>query len=147
MNEEYTIKELANELSVSKQTILDKIKKLGLQSSLSRKGNRFVLSSSQVNLIKSTFSNNQHQQTQSNFAKQNDILLYDIVKTLQKELDEKNLQLAEKDKQIASLTETIRTQAQSINADNHTRLAETVNTKLLEEPKKGFFSRLFGKEN
>lgn len=146
MSEEYTIKELANELSVSKQAILDKIKKLDLQSSLSRKGNKFVLSQSQVDLIKSTFHSNNKSSLQSDFTKQDSNLLYDIVKTLQKELEEKNLQLAEKDKQIASLTETIKTQAQSINADNHTRLAETVNTKLLEEPKKGFLSRLFRKE-
>ncbi len=93
-NKEYSIKDLAEQVGVSKQAISDKIKKLGLQSNLAKKNNRFVLNESQANLIKSAFQNNSQAQSQSKFVNQDNDLLYDIVKTLQ-------LQLEEKDKQIA----------------------------------------------
>lgn len=146
----FTIKELADQVGVSKQAIRDKIEKLNLQSDLSRDGNRFILNENQANLIISAFQGSTDKQTQNNFANQNTDLLYEIVKTLQNEIEEKNKQLAEKDKQLADLTATIKAQAQSINAREHSELAGTIETKMLEDTetkgKKGFLARLFGKE-
>lgn len=59
-------------------------------------------------------------------------------------------QLEVKDKQIDALNETIKAQAQSINAREHNELAETLETKMLDNvstKKKGFFSKFFGKGN
>ena len=67
-NKEYSIKDLAEQVGVSKQAISDKIKKLGLQSNLAKKNNRFVLNESQANLIKSAFQNNSQAQSQSKFV-------------------------------------------------------------------------------
>lgn len=147
---EYTVKDLAEQVGVSKQAISDKIKKLGLQNDLLRKANRFVLNETQANLIKSSFQQTRQSQSTSDFTNKNTDLLYDIVKTLQNEIEEKNKQLAEKDKQLADLTATIKAQAQSINAREHSELAGTIETKMLEDTetkeKKGFLARLFGKE-
>lgn len=145
VNMEYSIKDLAEQVGVSKQAISDKIKKLGLQSDLAKKNNRFVLNENQANLIKSVFQSNNQAQSQSKFVNQNSDLLYDIVKTLQ-------LQLEEKDKQIAYYQEENRrlsdmaTQSQALHAG-------TIQTQLLAEKsetetiKRGFWSKLFRKEN
>lgn len=145
VNMEYSIKDLAEQVGVSKQAISDKIKKLGLQSDLAKKNNRFVLNENQASLIKSAFQSNNQAQSQSKFVNQNSDLLYDIVKTLQ-------LQLEEKDKQIAYYQEENRrlsdmaTQSQALHAG-------TIQTQLLAEKsetettKRGFWSKLFRKEN
>ena len=53
-----------------------------------------------------------------------------------------------KDKQIDDLTETIKSQAQSINAREHNELAGTLESKMIDDgstKKKGFWSKVFGK--
>lgn len=138
---EYTIKDLAEQVGVSKQAISDKIKKLDLQNSLTRKGNKFVLNENQANLVKSAFQNSSQAQTQSNFAKQNTELLYDIVKTLQFELETKNKQIEYLQEENRRLSDTI-AQSQALHAG-------TIQKQLLDDgsakTKQGFFSRLFGK--
>lgn len=138
---EYTIKDLAEQVGVSKQAISDKIKKLGLQNDLTRKGNRFVLNESQANLIKSAFQQTRQAQTQSNFTNQNTDLLYDIVKTLQFELETKNKQIEYLQEENRRLSNTI-AQSQALHAG-------TIQKQLLDDgsakTKQGFFSRLFGK--
>lgn len=75
--------------------------------------------------------------------------LKEHIKDLQSQLSVANAEKQEKDKQIADLTETIKSLGQSINARNHTELAEKLETKMLDDgntkTKQGFFSRLFGK--
>lgn len=144
---EYSVKDLAEQIGVSKQAIIDKIKKLDLQSDLTRQGNRFVINEHQANLIKSAFQGKGQANTTSNFTKQNDDLLYDIVKTLQKQLEEKDRQIAEKDKQIADLTATVKATTQGLNAQSQNELAETLTKALPEqtEKKQGFWSKMFGR--
>ena len=74
-NKEYTVKDLAEQVGVSKQAIIDKIKKLGLQNNLTRKGNRFVINETQANLILSVFQGKQQVQSTRNNANQNNDLL------------------------------------------------------------------------
>lgn len=124
-NKEYTVKDLAEQVGVSKQAISDKIKKLGLQSNLAKKNNRFVLTESQASLVKSAFQNNNQAQSQTKFANQNSDLLYDIVKTLQ-------LQLEEKDKQIAYYQEENR-RLSDMAVQSQTLHAGTIQTQLLAE--------------
>lgn len=141
---EYSIKDLAEQVGVSKQAISDKIKKLGLQNDLTRKANRFVLNETQANLVKSAFQNNSQAQMQSNFANQNSDLLYDIVKTLQSQLEEK-------DKQIAYYQEENR-RLSDMAAQSQALHAGTIQTQLLSDDntrteKQSFWSRIFGKGN
>lgn len=122
---EYTVKDLAEQVGVSKQAISDKIKKLGLQNDLTRKGNRFVLNESQASLIKSAFQQTRQAQTQSNFTNQNADLLYDIVKTLQSQLEEKDKQIAYYQEENRRLSE-MAAQSQALHAG-------TIQTQLLSE--------------
>lgn len=141
-NKEYTVKDLAEQVGVSKQAIIDKIKKLGLQNNLARKGNRFVINETQANLILSAFQGKQQVQSTRNNANQNNDLLYELVKTLQQQLDEK-------DKQIERLT-ALNENLLKISEQSQQLHAGTIQTQLLTEqtepPKKqGFWSKLFRK--
>ena len=51
-----TVKELADELGVSKPTISKAITELGLQGHLTKIGNRFILEDSEIEAIKSKIS-------------------------------------------------------------------------------------------
>jgi DNA-binding transcriptional regulator GbsR (MarR family) len=149
-NKEYTVKDLAEQVGVSKQAIIDKIKKLGLQDNLARKGNRFVISESQANLILSAFQGKQQVQSTRNNANQNNDLLYELVKTLQQQLDEKDKQIAESNKQIERLT-ALNENLLKISEQSQQLHAGTIQTQLLTEQtepqkKQGFWARLFRKE-
>lgn len=142
-NKEYTVKDLAEQVGVSKQAIIDKIKKLGLQNNLTRKGNRFVINEAQANLILSAFQGKQQVQSTRNNANQNNELLYELVKTLQQQLDEK-------DKQIERLT-ALNENLLKISEQSQQLHAGTIQTQLLTEqtepPKKqSFWAKLFRKE-
>ena len=153
-----TIKQIADELGVSKTAVRKKIENLGLQSSLRKNGNQFVIEKEQESLIKSAFSQNETKTKNANQVCENRLLL-DLVSTLQKELDAKNeqlrkkdIQLAEKDKQIEN-AQKIADQAQQLQAiaENKIKMLEQketppepVNGSSSIESKKGFFARLFG---
>lgn len=53
-------------------------------------------------------------------------VLQATIETLQKQLEQKDIQLAAKDKQISDLTEILKDQAKSINAARHNELAGTM---------------------
>lgn len=73
-----------------------------------------------------------------------------IIDTLNTTIELLNKQLEEKDKQIASLMETIQTQAKGISAESHAELADKLKIESSEQKEerktRGFFGRLFGKE-
>ena len=54
---EMTIKQLANQLGVSKTTISKAISALGLQGELKRSGNKYLLSDVQIEMVKSQIEN------------------------------------------------------------------------------------------
>lgn len=154
-----TIKQIADELGVSKTAVRKKIENLGLQSNLRKNGNQFVIEKEQESLIKSAFSKNETQTKNENHVCENRLLL-DLVSTLQKELDakdeqlrKKDIQLAEKDKQIET-AQKLADQAQQLQAmaENKIKLLEQkqtppepANGSTSIESKKGFFARLFYK--
>jgi len=123
-----TIKQIADEVGVSKQTIRNQIAKLGLQSSLRKNGNQFAIDEEQEMAIMQSFEkisqSENAKQTQSNSQTENDPLCV-VVSVLQE-------QLRVKDEQIAKLTDTIKAQAQSINADRHNELAGTLQMQLTD---------------
>ena len=127
---------IADEVGVSKQAIRNQFAKLGLQSSLQKNGNQFAICKEQEALIKGSFDkitqSENAKQAQSKSQNENDQLCV-IVSVLEKQLRVKDEQLAEKDKQIEKLTDTIKVQAQSINADRHNELAGTLQLQLADD--------------
>jgi predicted transcriptional regulator len=122
-----TIRQIADEIGVSKQAVQQKLKKEPLASSCRQyttiNGNTTYIKNQGIELIKSAFSTS----VASNLSATKD---NDIVDFFKEQLKEKDKQLAEKDKQISDLTSTVLAQAQSINADRHTELVGTVQQQL-----------------
>lgn len=105
-----TIKQIADELGVSKTAVRKKIENLGLRSSLRKNGNQFAIDEWQETLIKQVFS----EKTQTENANQtqtenhiNDAVSKAVMELLRQELEQKNEQLKEKDRQIAQLQKLI----------------------------------------
>ena len=133
-----TIKEIAEEIGVSKQAVQKRISREPLYTSIqpyiSTVGGTKYIAYIGESLIKSTFYENDRQPVADNqpttLYTHVDSDVYSVLKetidTLKLQLEVKDNQLAEKDKQIGELTATVRAQAESINADRHNQLAETL---------------------
>lgn len=97
-----SIKDIADELGVSKQAIRKEIANLKMQTSLRKIGNQFVINETQEKLIKSAFLNRQSQTENANQnANQSQTSLHQVdtlINMLQKELEAKNEQIAEMQK-------------------------------------------------
>ena len=116
-----TIKEIANELGVSKTAVSKQIANLGLRSSLRKNGNQFAIENQQEKLIKMAFQKKRQQemvtensvsdeqsQTKSQTANANQSQtanheVCDLVGVLQTTVDTLQAQLAVKDVQIREL--------------------------------------------
>ena len=94
-----TIKQLADELNVSKTTISKTIRKLKMQTKLQRLGNKFAISKVQESKIKSALLEKNESKNANLNRKPNDFE-YDPIFLLQK-------QLAEKEATIQSLLEKL----------------------------------------
>jgi len=114
-----TIRDLAQEIGVSKTAIMKQIENLGLRPGLRKNGNQFVIDEGQEGLIKQAFS----PQSKTKQAKTENQPVYDIVFVLQKtidtlqgQLEAKDQQLAEKDKQISSLSTALENTTKALQA-------------------------------
>ena len=137
---EMTIKQLANQLGVSKTTISKAISALGLQGELKRSGNKYLLSDVQIELVKSQIENqktqteseksqiqvqksktaNQELQTEyQNLRFQDQKMQLEnqksLIEVLQKQLALLNEQLGIKDGQIRAYQEQIRILTDSLH--------------------------------
>jgi biotin operon repressor len=137
---EMTIKQLANQLGVSKTTISKAISALGLQGELKRSGNKYLLSDVQIELVKSQIENqktqteseksqiqvqksktaNQELQTEyQNLRFQDQKMQLEnqksLIEVLQKQLALLNEQLGIKDEQIRAYQEQIRILTDSLH--------------------------------
>lgn len=89
-----TIKQIADELGVSKTAVRKKIENLGLRSSLQKNGNQFAIDENQERLIKSAFSESEAEtKTETNSQTETETVSA-LVSMLQRELDAKNEQIA-----------------------------------------------------
>lgn len=173
-----TIKQIADELEITKQAVTKYIDNLGLRSSLTKSGNSFLVGESQEKAIKSAFfSNKTANQSANHTTNQSQTELATVIEvlqatisSLQEQLSIKDNQLSEKDKQISELTNALVTSQQALQQqtaalENTTAAltaaqalhAGTIQERLtdnsmaaseaepVEEKKKGFFARLFGK--
>lgn len=112
-----TIKEIADELGVSKTAVSKQIANLGLRSSLRKNGNQFAIENQQEKLIKMAFRKNkqreiagenlvsdeQSQTTNANQSQTENHEVCDLVCVLQTTVDTLQAQLAVKDEQIREL--------------------------------------------
>lgn len=111
-----TIRQIADEVGVSKQAIRNQIAKLGLQTTLRKNGNQFAIDEHHETLIKRAFiraKNTKETQTVTdNKRKQVD----DLIAMLRNELEAKNEQLAAKDRQLEAANAALRAE-QLLHAD------------------------------
>lgn len=154
-----TIKQIADELGVSKTAVRKKITETIRNQFAETIGNTIYINETGVSLIKSTFntpngnqnanqvSGNQTETVSDSLHQVSDQVsdseqVNKLIDMLQKELEIKN-------KQIEELTATVKLQAESINSAHKNELAETIidGQKALignnPEGKQGFFKRLF----
>lgn len=102
-----TIKQIADEIGVSKQAVRDEIAKQGLQSSLRKNGNQFAIDERQEMLIKSAFERRMGAKLNEKTLQsetQSDTVIDVLVKQsemLQKELEIKNKQIEELNERLA----------------------------------------------
>lgn len=150
-----TVKQLADELSLSKVSVNNRIDKLGLRDQLIKSGNRHLIPTTTADVIRESFRTNRKTEppqpdTQS--------VMLDIL----------SKQLEEKDKQIQSLMNQLEllqnqnTDLLKMQRESHYLLAQSMGIKEEQEPvtaesvtdpgekepeppqKKSWFSRLFG---
>lgn len=89
-----TIKQIADELGVSKTAVRKKIENLGLRSGLRKNGNQFAVDETQEKLIKSAFSESETQTKTETSSRTETETVSDLVSMLQRELEAKNEQIA-----------------------------------------------------
>lgn len=89
-----TIKQIADELGVSKTAVRKKIENLGLRSGLQKNGNQFAIDENQEKLIKSAFSESKVETKTETNSQTKTETVSTLVSMLQRELDAKNEQIA-----------------------------------------------------
>ena len=152
-----TIRQIADEIGVSKTAVNKQIANLGLRSGLRKNGNQFAIDEHQEALIKQAF----FEKTQTEIENQSQTKTQtenhevgDLVCVLQATIDTLQGQLEVKDRQIAKLTEAL-VAAQQTAAAAQALHAGTIQQQLLTgeagadqqdqapEQKRGWFSKLF----
>lgn len=154
-----TIRQIADEIGVSKTAVNKQIANLGLRSGLRKNGNQFAIDEHQEALIKQAFSEKSQteieNQSQTKTQTENHEVS-DLVCVLQATIDTLQGQLEVKDRQIEKLTEAL-VAAQQTAAAAQALHAGTIQQQLLtgeagadqqgQEPepgeKRGWFRKLF----
>ena len=151
-----TIRQIADEIGVSKTAVSKQIANLGLRSGLRKNGNQFAIDEQQEALIKQAFFEKTkteiENQSQTKTQTENHEVS-DLVCVLQATIDTLQGQLEVKDRQIEKLTEAL-VAAQQTAAAAQALHAGTIQQQLItgeagvdqQEPeqKKSWFSKIFG---
>lgn len=124
-----TIKQLADELGVSKQAVMKRIDNLGLRSKLAKNGNQYLIDDTTEKLIKSG-TLKQLQSTPSSLQLVS--TLQSQVDTLKQQLDVKDEQIRAQQGQIAALQAELERERQHSReqSDKLAALSETVGNSL-----------------
>lgn len=88
-----TIKQIADELGVSKTSVRKKIDNLGLRSSLQSNGNQFSINEEQEELIKTAFKGNKSQTKSETKTQTESETVSSLISILQEELARKDVQI------------------------------------------------------
>ena len=159
-----TIRQIADEIGVSKTAVSKQIENLGLRSSLRKNGNQFAIDEHQEALIKQAFfektqteiENQSQTKTQTENREVGDLVcvLQATIDTLQGQLEVKDRQIEQQAQTITRLTDALAA-AQQTAAAAQALHAGTIQQQLLtgeasterqsQEPeqKRGWFSKLF----
>ena len=155
-----TIRQIADEIGVSKTAVNKQIANLGLRSGLRKNGNQFAIDEHQEALIKRAFSEKSQteieNQTQTENREVGDLVcvLQDTIDTLQGQLEVKDRQIEQQAQTITRLTDALAA-AQQTAAAAQALHAGTIQQQLLTgeagadqqdqapEQKRGWFSKLF----
>ena len=159
---EMTIKQLAEQLGVSKTTISKAIFVLGLQGKLKRSGNKYLLSEVQIENVKTQIALIDVLQKQLFLLNEQLSIKDDQIRTYQEQIRLLQEQIVSKDKQIEQITAAMEnitaalTASQALHAGTiQQQLTDQSNSKENSVPddpeqpkqKQGFFSKFFGKKN
>jgi biotin operon repressor len=129
-----TIRQIADEIGVSKTAVNKQIANLGLRSGLRKNGNQFAIDEHQETLIKQAFFEKSQteieNQTQTKSQTEN-YKVSDLVCVLQATIDTLQGQLEVKDRQIERLTEAL-TAAQQTAAAAQVLHAGTIQQRITE---------------
>ena len=145
-----TIKQIADELGVSKTAVRKKIANLGLQSSLQKDGNQFAIDETQESLIKSAFiekeSETENRKPVSEKTETSQ-LVSDVVCTLKEQLEAKDRQIEALQSALKSTTDALAAAQESVKAAQYMQATAEKKLQLLEQKdeEKGFFKKLFKK--
>lgn len=154
-----TIRQIAEELGVSKTAVNKQIANLGLRSSLRKNGNQFAIDERQEMLIKQAFlekSQTENENQSQTKTKTENHEVSDLVCALQVTVNTLQGQLAVKDRQIEQLTEALvaaqqtAAAAQALHAGTIQQLLENnaeEPEKVGESKKQGWFRQRFGRKN
>ena len=155
-----TIRQIADEIGVSKTAVSKQIANLGLRSGLRKNGNQFAIDEHQEALIKRAFSeksqteieNQSQTKTQTENREVGDLVcvLQATIDTLQGQLEVKDRQIEQQAQTITRLTDALAA-AQQTAAAAQALHAGTIQQQLLtdetgsdQEPeKKGWFRKFF----
>lgn len=144
-----TIKDIADELGVSKTAVRKKIANLGLQTKLQTNGNQFAIGKREENAIKKAFSENESQTKNANQTgnlPQTDTLIEAVVDTLRQELKSKDDLLMAQQKTIDELTSMLASTQKALQTAQALH-AGTIQKQLTDGQKKqGLFDKLFGRK-
>ena len=132
-----TIKQIADELGVSKTTVRKKIENLGLQSSLRKNGNQFAIDEIQEKLIKQAFSGNETETKNANQSQTENHEVSDLVSVLQTTISVLKAELEAKDRQIEKLQMLLDQEQQlhALTAQQIKELSEQKEPDMTEEKK------------
>lgn len=144
-----TMKQMADELCIDKQKVYRFINRECIVEVSQQGKTKYYDETAQTRIIEHFKANDVTSRNTSEVNQTDYItLLMKQIETLENDKEWLQSQVAERDKTISDLTETIKSQAQSINAREHNELAETMQKALPEqtEKKQGFWARVFRKE-
>jgi len=136
-----TIKELSEEIGVSKVAVQKKIERLNIKNKMVRDGNRWLVPDELEKSIKLAFNKYDTDNQTGNNRQENENITQTLVSMLQKELEEKNKQI-EKLQTIINQEQQLRmvTEQKLLALEDKTKEEENAN----QEKKVGFWGRLFG---
>ena len=142
-----TVRELADEIGVSKVAVVKKIERLNIKNDLIKKGNKLLIPDSVEYAVKVAFNysntnkENNDEKENEYYHTQNDYVSQTLIEMLRTELEEKN-------KQIENL-QTIINQEQRLRLISEQKVIalekkEEERERESNEKKQGFWGRLFG---
>jgi len=143
-----TIKQIADEIGVSKTAVRKQIANLGLQACLQKNGNQFAIDEKQEVLILKAFSGKSKTESanQTETKTETSLQLVSVLEILQKELEIKNKQISELNARLAETSAALVTAQQTVR-DAQALHAGTIQQQLTLPEKSGIWSRLFGKKD